>query len=347
MNISLPQEKYSKDPQISNFYREVVDRIARLPGVQAAGATAALPLTPIGNSGTVDIDTQDVPADKTQPETDLRPVTPGYFGAMGFHLLKGRDFTASDTATAARVAIIDDTLARLYFPKSDPIGKRVKLGGAQSTQPWLTIVGIVSHVHYRAIEAPTRVQLYWPEAQNPFGDMSLAIRTSVDPLSLAPIVMRTIQSVDADQPVYQVRSMEQLRGDWVSQRFLALLLVGLFAGLALVLAAVGIYGVMAYSVTRRTHEIGIRMALGAQPRDVMRMILAQGTALAGMGLVIGIAVSFVVTRLMASLLYGVSASDPLAFLAGAIVLLLVALVACYIPARRATRVDPLVALRYE
>ncbi|MGH7838936.1 MAG: FtsX-like permease family protein, partial [Candidatus Binataceae bacterium] len=280
-------------------------------------------------------------------ETDRRPVTPGYFEAMDFQLLEGRFFNASDTDTSAPVAIVDDTLVKNYFRTTDPIGKQVKLGGMQSKRPWMTIVGVVRHVHYRAIEAPTRVQLYWPEAQNPFDTMSLAIRTSVEPLSLAPTVVRTIQSVDADQPVYHVRSMEQLRGDWVSQRFLALLLVGLFAGLALVLAAVGIYGVMAYSVTRRTHEIGIRIALGAQPRDVMRMILRQGTTLTGIGLVIGIVVSFVVTRLMSSLLYGVSASDPLAFLAGAIVLLLVALLACYIPARRATRVDPLVALRYE
>ena len=177
--------------------------------------------------------------------------------------------------------------------------------------------------------------------------MSLAIRTAVDPLSLVPAVVGTIQSVDPDQPIFDVRSLEQLRADWVSQRFLALLLVGIFASLALVLAAVGMYGVMAYAVTLRTHEIGVRMALGAQPRDVMRMILWQGTTLTVAGLLIGSTVSFIVTRLISTMLYDVAASDPVAFTGSAILLLIVALLACYIPARRATRVDPMVALRYE
>jgi putative ABC transport system permease protein len=347
VSVSLPPQKYGTDARVRNFYREVVERIDRLPGVQSAGAADTLPLSSQGNSGDVAIDTQEVPLDRTTPETDLRPVTPGYFEAMGFQLAQGRLFTTSDSETAQPVAIVDDTLAAMYFSKSDPIGKRVKIGGRDSKTPWLTIVGVVRHVHFRAIEAPSRVQVYWPEAQSPAGTMSLAIRTSVDPLSLAPAVVQAIQSVDPDQPVYQIRSMEQLRAEWVSQRFLALLLVGLFAGLALVLAAVGIYGVMAYAVTRRTHEIGIRMALGAQSKDVMRMVLAQGTTLAGIGLGVGVVVSFAVTRLMSSMLYGVSASDPLAFVAGAILLLLVSIAACYIPARRAIRVDPIVALRYE
>jgi predicted permease len=347
VSVSLPPQKYATDARVRNFYRELVERIDRLPGVQSAGAADTLPLSNQGNSGDVAIDTQELPLDQTTPETDLRPVTPGYFEAMGFQLVEGRLFTASDSETAQPVAIVDDTLAATYFRRSDPIGKRVKVGGKDSKTPWLTIVGVVRHVHFRAIEAPSRVQVYWPEAQSPVGEMSLAIRTSVDPLSLASAVVQTIQSVDPDQPVYQIRSMEQLRAEWVSQRFLALLLVGLFAGLALVLAAVGIYGVMAYAVTRRTHEIGIRMALGAQSKDVMRLILAQGTALAGIGLGVGVVVGFAVTRLMSSMLYGVSASDPLAFFAGAILLLLVSVAACYIPARRAIRVDPIVALRYE
>jgi predicted permease len=348
MRIALPQVKYSTPVQNRNFFREAVNRVAQLPGVQAAGATYALPLTSEGSSGSVTMDTQDVPADQRTVETDYGPVTPGYFEAMGFQLLEGRFFNASDTDTSAPVAIIDDTLAHSYFRSGDPIGRRVKLGGSQSKSPWISVVGVVRHIHYRAIEAPSRVQLYWPESQDLFNaPMSLAVRTSVTPLSLATTVIRTIQSLDADQPVYQVRDMTQLRADWVSQRFLALLLVGLFAGIALVLAAVGIYGVMAYSVTRRTHEIGIRLALGAQPRDVLRMMLWQGTTLTGIGLVIGVAMSFAVTRLMSSLLYGVSSSDPLAFLAGAAALFLVALAACYIPAYRATRVDPVIALRHE
>jgi putative ABC transport system permease protein len=245
------------------------------------------------------------------------------------------------------VAVIDDTFARAYWPNEDPVGKRVKLGGRPSTAPWMTIVGVVGHVHYRALEAPSRVQLYWPEAQRPYNTMSLAIRTAREPLTLAPAVEQEVRAVDPDQPVYQVRTMQQLKSEWVSQRFLALLLVGLFAGAALALAAVGIYGVMAYSVTQRTHEIGIRVALGAGPGNVLRMILAQGAGLAGMGLAAGIGVALILTRLMKSLLYGVSATDPLAYLGGVALLFGVALLACWLPARRATRVDPIVALRYE
>jgi putative ABC transport system permease protein len=347
MRVSLPDETYTKPEQVRAFYREIVRRIDRLPGVQAAGATAALPLSGQGSSGTVTIDTQAVQMDQRTPEADWRPVTAGYFQAIGMSVLRGRGFTESDSETAAPVAIIDDTLAHTFFPNVDPVGKRLHLGGMASTSPWMTIVGVVTHVHYREIEAPSRVQVYWPEAQRPFNTMSLAIRTSVDPLSLATAVRQEILSVDPSQPVYQVRSMEQLRSDWLSQRFLALLLVGLFAALAVILAAVGIYGVMSYAVTRRTHEMGIRMALGAQPRDILNMILSQGTALMGIGLGAGIVAALGLSRLMSALLYGVTATDPLAYLGGAVLLSLVALAACYIPARRATRVDPMVALRYE
>ena len=347
MRVSLPQETYNKPEQVRAFYQEVVRRIDGLPGVEAAGATAALPLSGLGGSGTTTIDTQAVSLDQRTPEADWRPVTPGYFKAIGIRVLRGRGFTESDSETSAPVAIIDDTLAHDFFPGEDPVGKRLHLGGMKSTSPWRTIVGVVGHVHYRALEAPSRVQVYWPEAQQPYNTMSLAIRTSVDPLSLTAAVQQEILSLDPNQPVYQIRNMEQLRSDWLSQRFLALLLVGLFAALAVVLAAVGIYGVMSYAVTRRTHEMGIRMTLGAEPRDILRMILSQGTVLMGIGLGVGIVASLGLTRLMVALLYGVSATDPLAYLGGAVLLALVALAACYIPAQRATRVDPMVALRHE
>lgn len=347
MRVSLPQEKYSKPEQVRAFYAEATRRIERLPGVKAAGATAALPLSGLGGSGTTTVDTQDVPADQTTPETDWRPVTPGYFQAMGIPLVRGRYFGDSDSETSAPVAIVDDTFARTYWPNEDPVGKRVKRGGRQSTAPWMTIAGVVGHVHYRALEAPSRVQLYWPEAQRPYNTMSLAIRTEQEPLTLALAVEQEIRAIDPDQPVYQVRSMQQLKSEWVSRRFLALLLVALFAGVALVLAAVGIYGVMAHTVTLRVHEIGIRMTLGASHTEVLRMILAQGAGLTGVGLCIGVFAAIALTRLMKSLLYGTSATDPLTFLGVVFVLASIALLACYIPARRATRVDPLVALRYE
>jgi putative ABC transport system permease protein len=347
MSVSLPDQTYSKPQQVTAFYREVLRRIDSLPGVQAAGATAALPLSGQGSSGTITIDTQAVAMDKRTPEADWRPVMPDYFKAIGIRVLSGRGFTESDSEAAAPVAIIDETLAHDFFPGEDAVGKRLHLGGMGSKSPWRTIVGVVAHVHYRELEAPSRVQLYWPEAQLPFNTMSLAIRISVNPLSLSGAVQQQILSVDPSQPVYQVRSMEQLRSDWLSQRFLALLLVGLFAALAVILAAVGIYGVMSYAVTRRTHEMGIRMALGAQPRDILGMILSQGTALMGIGLGAGIVAALGLTRLMSALLYGVTATDPLAYLGGGALLAVVALAACYVPARRATRVDPMVALRYE
>jgi putative ABC transport system permease protein len=347
MRISLPQETYSKPEQVRAFYREVVRRIESLPGVEAAGATAALPLSGLGGSGTTTIDTQAVRVDQRSPEADWRPVTPGYFKAIGIPVLRGRGFGESDSETSAPIAIIDDTLADDFFPGEDPVGKRLHLGGPSSTSPWMTIVGVVAHVHYRALEAPSRVQVYWPEAQRPTNTMSLAIRTSVDPLSLAGTVEQQILAVDPNQPMYQIRSMQQLRSDWLSQRFLALLLVGLFAALAVILAAVGIYGVMSYAVTRRTREMGIRMALGAQRRDIMGMILSDGIVLMGFGLGVGMVAALALTRLMAALLYGVTATDPLAYAGGAVLLCAVALLACYVPARRAGKVDPLVTLRYE
>jgi len=347
MRVSLPGTKYSQPDQVRNFFRDVLQRIDKLPGVEAAGATVALPLSGLGGSGTTTVDTQAVPVDKRTPEITWRPVTVDYFKAMGIPVLRGRAFNEFDSEHSQPVVIVDDTFAQAFFPNQDPIGKRLHLGGLQSTRPWMTIVGEVSHVHYLALGSPLRPQLYWPEMQNPYSTMSLAIRTSVDPLSLTSAVEQQILSVDPDQPVYQVRSMEQLRSIWLSERFLALLLVGLFAGLALILAAVGIYGVMAYTVARRTREIGVHIALGAAAKDVMGMILRQGSILTGIGLAVGILGAFGLTRLMSTMLYGVSTVDPLAYIAGAVVLFAVSLAACCIPARRATKVDPLVALRYE
>ena len=347
MRIGLPANIYSKPQQVSAFYAEVLRRIDRLPGVEAAGAASALPLSGMGGSGTTTIDTQAVSMERRSPEADWRPVTPGYFEAIGMTLLRGRAFTQEDSENSAPVAIIDDTLVRTFFPNEDPIGKRLHLGGRNSQNPWRTIVGVVSHVNYRELEAPSRVQVYWPLAQQPRNVMSLAIRTSVNPLSLSGAVQNEILAIDPNEPVDQIRTMEQLRSDWLSQRFLALLLVGLFAAIAAILAAMGIYGVMSYAVARRTHEMGIRIALGAEPGDIVRMVLSQGTALTGIGLCAGIVAAFGLTRLMSSLLYGVAATDPLAYVGGAALLGLVALSACYIPARRAMRVDPMVALRHE
>ncbi|HEV2387015.1 MAG TPA: ABC transporter permease [Candidatus Acidoferrales bacterium] len=347
MRVSLPATKYNKPEQVSAFYQDILRGIDRLPGVIAAGATAALPLSGLGGSGTTTIDTTAVPPDQATPETDWRPVTPGYFQAMGIPVLRGRDFTESDIATAAPVAIVDDALARTYWPNENPIGKRLRLGGLTSTAPWKTVVGVVGHLRYRALEDPSRPQLYWPEAQQPRATMSLAIRTGSDPLGMAGAVEGAIHAVDPDQPVYQIRTIEQLKSDWMASRRLSLVLVGLFAAVALALAAVGIFGVMAYSVARRSHEIGIRMALGARPGDVLRLVLGHGASLVGAGLAVGAVVALALVQLMKSLLYRTSTVDPATFIAVGAVLLVVALAACYVPAHRAMRVDPTVALRYQ
>jgi putative ABC transport system permease protein len=348
MRLSLPGEKYGKPEQIVAFYREVLRRIDRLPGVEASGATAALPLSGLGGSGTTTVDTQAVPPDQRTPEADWRPVTPAYFQAIGIPLLRGRYFTESDIATSAPVAIVDDTFARAYWPNENPVGKRIKLGGMKSTSPWMTVVGVVGHVHYRELEAPSRVQFYWPEFQYPYNTMSFAIRTSVEqPLGLALPVEAAIRAVDPNQPVYQIRTVRELRSEWVSRRFFSLLLVGLFAGVALLLAAVGLFGVMAYSVARRTHEIGIRMALGARPPDVLHMVLAQGIGMVGAGLAAGIVIALGLVQLMKSLLYQTNAADPVTFAGVALLLLTVAICACLLPAWRAMRVHPAVALRHE
>lgn len=347
LRVSLPSEKYAKPERIVAFYRDALSRISTLPGVEASGATAALPLSGLGGSGTITIDTQAVPQDQRTPEADWRPVSPGYFSAIGMTLLRGRFFTESDMDNSAPVAIIDDTFARTYWPGENPIGKRVKRGGLQSTAPWMTVVGVVGHVHYRALDAPSRVQLYWPEYQRPYSTMSLAIRTTVDPQTMALPVEGAIHQVDPDQPVYQIRTLRQLRSDWVARRFFSLVLVGLFAALALLLAAIGLFGVMAYSVARRTHEIGIRVALGAHPRDVLRLVLSQGMGLVGAGLVVGLLIALGLVQFMKSLLYQTSAFDPVTFIVVALVLVAVALTACWLPAWRALQVDPTIALRYE
>jgi predicted permease len=346
MRMSLPDARYPREPQIRAFYREVVERVSKLPGVQAAGLVSALPLSGSGSSGTTTVDSRAVSANEASFEADYRPVSTNYFKAMGISLISGRYFDERDTDTSAPVAIIDETMARTYWPNEDAVGKRLKRGGPQS--PWLTIVGVVRHVRYRTLEASSRVTFYWPHAQSPWSSMSLAIRTtSPDPRALAATVQREVRAVDPDQPVYKVRTMPELMADSVARRRLAMLLLAIFAGAALVLAAVGIYGVMSYTVTRRAHEMGIRMALGASRANVLRLVLGQSLVLTLAGIGLGLAGSLAMAGLISSLLFNVKSRDPLTLALVAVGLTLVALLASYLPARRATQVDPVVSLRYE
>ncbi|HVP45371.1 MAG TPA: ABC transporter permease [Bryobacteraceae bacterium] len=348
MRFSLPDAKYPKEAQVRAFYGEVADRVSKLPGVEAAGLVSALPLSGNGGSGTTTVDSRAVSGPDASPEADWRPATPGYFKAMGISLVSGRYFDERDTETSAPVAIVDESLARTYWPNEDAVGKRLKRGDAGSTNSWMTIVGVVRHVRYRTLEAQSRVALYWPHAQNPYSSMSLALRTSSpEPRALAATVQREILAIDPDQPVYKVRTMQELMADAVARRRLAMLLLALFAVVALVLAAVGIYGVMSFSVTQRAQEMGIRLALGASRASVFRLVLGQSLSLTLAGGALGLAGSLVMAGLISSLLFNVKPRDPLTFSLVAMLLTLVALIASYLPARKATKVDPVVSLRYE
>jgi putative ABC transport system permease protein len=348
MRLSLP-DRYSKVEQTRSFYRQLLERVRQLPGVDAAGAVTGLPLSGAGWSGTATIDTQAVPEQDRSPEVDQRPVTPGYFETLGITLVRGRLFDQRDNETAQPVAIVDETMARTYWPNEDAIGKRIKPGGRGSTSPWFTIVGVVRHVRYRTLESPSRTEFYWPLDQTPFplNSMSLAIHTQADPYSLAAAVQQQVQSLDPDQPVYRIRSMDELVSESSARRRLSMLLLATFAGVALLLAAVGIYGVMSYSVAQRVHEIGVRMALGARSTQIARLVLGQSMWMTLAGVGAGVVGSLALTTFLSTLLFNVKASDPGTFVLVAVVLTAVALFASFLPAFRATRVDPVRALREE
>jgi predicted permease len=274
-------------------------------------------------------------------------VTPDYFKAMGISLVRGRFFDARDSDTAAPVAMVDESLAQTYWPNQDPIGKRLHMGDRKSKTPWATIIGVVRHVRNRTLEARSRVEVYWPENQRPSGAMTLAILASGNPMNLVPTIQREVASIDPDLPVYRVSTMTEVMGDSLERRRLALILLAVFAGLALLLASVGIYGVTSYGVAQRHVEIGLRMALGADRGQVLSMLLRSGLATIAVGLGLGLVLALFLTRLMGGLLFSVRASDPLALGGAAALLTAAALLAIFFPARRATKVNPMVALRYE
>ncbi|HYY58666.1 MAG TPA: ABC transporter permease [Pyrinomonadaceae bacterium] len=347
MQVSLPQPKYSEGRLQTAFFRQVLERIETLPGVEATGLVTPLPLGGEGFSLSFTVEGQPAASPGDQPSADCAMINPHYFRSMGIPILKGRPFTDRDEKEAPGVVIIDETLAAQFWPNEDPLGKRLKLGGPDSKSPWLSIVGVGGHVKNNGLDAPSRMELYLPYSQKPYFYMTLLVRTTSDHNSMAAGMRNAVRAVDQDQSVYNVRSMENILADSIAPRRVSMFLLTIFAAVALILAAIGIYGVMSYSVAQRTREIGIRMALGAQRADVLKLVLRQGMVPALLGILIGLAAAFVLTRLMSSLLYGVSATDPAIFAATTMLLASVALVACYIPARRATKVDPMVALRHE
>jgi putative ABC transport system permease protein len=339
---------YSRDSVYMSFYSQVMQRISELPGVQAVGAINTLPLA---KGPTAGIRIEGAPPETRDkwPSTNYRSVSSDYFHAMNIPVVQGRTFTERDAEGAPLVMIINQAMARRDFPNINPIGKRINLGGnnPQGQPVWWEIVGVAANVRSLELREEATPEFYLSALQDTFAGMSIVVRTAAEPASLGPAVRRIVAEVDKSAPVSEVRTMEHIVDESVTQPRFNLFLLGLFGGIALLLSAAGIYGVTAYSVTQRTHEFGIRIALGAQVGDVLKMVLGQGMLLIVIGIAVGLLASFALTRLMKSLLFEVSVTDPLTFAAITLLLSLVALVACYIPARRATKVDPLVALRYE
>jgi len=353
--LLLPDAHYPDGPHISNFYQSVLERVNAIPGVNSAGAANFLPLTHWTHFCDFDIAGRASPASGEHFTSEYRVADWRYLSTMGVPVKEGREFTSSDGPDSQAVALVNETLARRYWPNTDPVGQQIRLifnstrtpWDAIPHQGWLTIVGVVGDIRDWAWSEPKSGQLYLLQTQNPSRLMSLMVRSRVDRAQLTGAVRRAVESVDPDQPITDVKTMEDYLAVAFSQRRLNMSLLAFFAIVAALLAAIGIYGVMGYAVTQRSHEIGIRMALGAEPGDVLRMIVGDGMKLALLGLIIGLTASLLLMKYLESQLYGVKARDPLTFISVAAGLALVALAACYFPARRATKVDPLVALRYE
>jgi predicted permease len=345
--VSLPDIKYQDAEKRRIFVELVVAKLREIPGVDAAGFKN--PLLG-GRQSTIVIEGRPVPPPGQLPSTDVGRVTPDAMRAMGMRLLRGRFFDDHDNERGQPVCIIDETSANLYFQNEDPIGKRITTKGPHmpgKDAGWMTIVGVVAHVKNYGVDQPSRVETYVPNAQDPAYGGNLVVRSSSDAASVSSDIRSAVHSLDADLPVFDERPLADIVADNSASRRLSAMLIGAFAILALLLAGVGVYGVISYLVSQRYHEIGIRMALGAASRDVLAMVLLQGAGMAGLGIAVGLLVSIVLTRLIASLLFQVSALDLATFVAGVSVLGGLVLFACWVPARRATRVDPLVALRYE
>jgi predicted permease len=344
VDLTLSSSKYPEDRQQAAFFQEALERLQSLTGVKSAGASTGLPLTLTISGSDFRIEGRPEPEAGKEMIINTRSVSPGYFGTLGIALIKGRDFSDRDKSDAPKAAIINEDLALIYFPNEDPIGRRITFDDGTS---WISIVGIIGDVKQLGLDSSAKPEVYFPYLQVASPSMSLVVRTASNPLSLAAAVKSQIQAIDKDLPIDNAKTMQQLLADSISGRRFNMLLLTVFAAVALVLAIVGIYGVMSYAVTQRTHEIGIRMALGARANDVLKLVVKNGMSLALIGVGIGLAGAFALTRLLASLLFHVTPTDAVTFASVSICLIVVALLACCIPARRATKVDPLVALRYE
>src|SRR5260370_1153293 len=352
--INLPDTKYpprgssdyNHSQAIMNFWNEALRRVRQLPGVESAGCTIVLPLSGSNTDSSFAIEGRSTGGQEPTPAEELRIITPDYFQVLKTPLLRGRFFTESDNIEAPGAVIINDALAKKYWPSEDAVGKRITLDDPRKNPKWLTIVGIVRSVRHRGLDVGPQPEYYLPLAQGAERTLVLTVRSAQDPRGLASAIRREIQSIDPDQPIANVRTLEAVTADSIAPRRMSMALLGAFAGIALLLAAIGIYGVISYLVVQRTHDISVLIALGAQRRDVLRLAVRHALKLVGIGTAIGLVLAFLSTRTLSALLYSVAAFDPSTFIFVTIALAAVALLASYIPALRATRADPMIALSH-
>ncbi|MDQ6622434.1 MAG: ABC transporter permease, partial [Verrucomicrobiota bacterium] len=345
MELSLPVAKYARGKPVVDFYRELVRRVQALPGVEAAALTSILPLSGTNSDSSFTIEGRDSKVDRVSPDEEIRSVTPDYFKALKIPLLQGRDFDARDDIDAPKTVIVNQSFAKKWFPNQDVIGKRITFSDTRKPDPeWITIVGLVGDIRHRALDLDPKPEYYLPHPQNPSRAMVLAVRSAQDPRALTASVRKELRQLDPELPAANVRTLEQVTSDSIAPRRLSVALLTVFAAVALVLASVGIYGVMSFLVVQRTHEIGVRMALGAQRRDVLMLVLGRAARLVSLGTAIGLLLALFSSRALGALLYNVRAFDLTTFVVIPLVLALVALLASFIPARRATKADPMIAL---
>jgi len=340
--VTLPQAVYPERAQIAPFYSQLLERVKALPGVRSAAAVSSLPLAGNDNDAGFLIEGRPEPKPDQRPVAWISSVSHDYFRTMGMRLVAGREFNERDNESSPKVVIISEATARRHFPNEDPIGKRIGNGRPDG---WREIVGVTADVKHFGLNQDARVSMFFPHRQQPTRRMFIVARAAADPLSLSSALRGAVAAMDKNLAVSNISAMEEITAQSIGQERFTLLLLGVFSALALLLAVAGIYGVMSYAVAQRTHEIGVRMAVGAQTRDVLKMVVSQGMVLVSAGVGIGLASSLALTRFIRGLLFGVSATDPMTFAGVAALLALVALVACYVPARRASKVDPMVALR--
>ena len=344
--ISLPNSRYPNRSQVVGFYREALARISACPGVRSVAMSYSLPPFGPESDGGFYVEGHEPSNHNEAPDTILGLISPGYFQTLKTPLIEGRDFTEQDNFDKSRVVIVNETMARGFFGGRAAVGKRMKTA-LDDMKEWYEVIGVVADERFLGWDSDLSPWTYFPYIAYPITDITFAIRTKIDPMYVSYSVRQAIWSIDKDLPFTEVQTMEQRLSQSFAGRRFHMILLGVFAGLALVLSLVGIYGVMSYSVAQRTHEIGIRLALGAERRQVLRLVLGQGLVLTLIGLGAGLAGAFALTRFLTSMLYGVHATDPMTFVVVTLVLSAVAILAGYIPARRATKVDPMVALRYE